>query len=95
MAIQVISLIASVYLVLESIYALNMMTRSERLCRRTKYVLSAMAGMWLAMESLISEPSLLELTFALVVALFVWPHTYEWLGKTLFVRLFRKAIGHD
>ena len=77
MAISIISIIFGVYVVAESLHALNLMTSSEKLCRRAKYVLAAFCGAWFIYNAWAADMSWLELAQAYVIVLFVWPKTVE------------------
>lgn len=78
---QIIVILLGLYLLGEAIAAASLMDRGDRLCRVGKYLLTAIIGLWLMLES--KQADIWHITMALTLSLFVWPKMLDRIGNLL------------
>lgn len=75
---QITAFLFGLYLLGEAIAAASLMNGGDRLCRVGKYLLVAICGLWLMLES--KQADAWHLTMALALSLFVWPKMLDRIG---------------
>jgi hypothetical protein len=69
--VQIISILIGLYLLYEAMEAAAQMERGDKVCRVAKYLLVAVIGLRLIVES--GQADIWHLVMAAALALFVWP----------------------
>lgn len=79
--VQIVAFLIGLYLLGESVAAASLMDRGDRLCRVGKYLLTAIIGLWLMLES--KQADFWHITMAFALALFVWPKMLDRIGSLI------------